>query len=193
MSDIDRCERERDLAETINYRGAVNVAEECARIGARLLYASTDAVFDGTRGAYDEHDPPTPLNWYGATKARAERAIGELSPSAVITRFSLVLGHSALPGGNSYLKKVEANLKAGLPILTPTFEIRNPIDVGTLCQFLLELTPCQDATGIFHIGASDKIAALRSGPRDCSAAGMRSRTDRGSRRAGGGPSAARQG
>jgi dTDP-4-dehydrorhamnose reductase len=158
LSDIDRCERERELAEQINYHGALNVARQCARVGARLVYTSTDAVFDGTKHIYHEHDPPTPLNWYGETKARAERVIGELLPSAVIVRLSLVLGRSALAGGNSYLEKVAGNLQANRPILTPTFEFRNPIDVGTLCEFLLELPASPDATGIFHLGASDKMS-----------------------------------
>ncbi len=158
LSDIDRCQRERALAEQINVHGALHVARECARAGARLLYTSTDAVFDGTKHIYYEHDPPTPLNWYGETKARAERAIAELLPSAAIVRLSLVLGRGALAGGNSYLEKVIANLQAGNPIVTPTFEFRNPIDIGTLCEFLLELTPRRDATGIFHVGASDKMS-----------------------------------
>jgi dTDP-4-dehydrorhamnose reductase len=156
LSDIDRCQRERQLAERINHHGAVHVAQECARTGARLLYTSSDAVFDGSQGIYYEDDRPTPANWYGQTKARAEQAIAEVLPSAAIVRVSLVLGRSALPGGNSYLEKVIGNLRSGNSIISPTYEFRNPIDVGTLCEFLLELTARRDATGIFHIGASDK-------------------------------------
>jgi len=158
LSDIDRCEREQDLAEQINYYGALHVAQQCAATGARMLYTSTDAVFDGTKERYFEHDPPSPVNWYGKTKARAELAIAELLPSAAIVRLSLVLGRSAKPGGNSYIDKVSGNLAAGNPIITPTYEARNPIDVGTLCEFLLELTPNRDATGIFQIGCSDLIS-----------------------------------
>jgi dTDP-4-dehydrorhamnose reductase len=158
LSDIDRCERERELAERINYTGAVNVARECLRVGARMLYTSTDAVFDGTQGFYREHDPPTPLNWYGETKARAEAAIGQLLPQAAIVRLSLVLGQSEAPGGNSYLDKVLANLQAGQPIAAATFEYRNPIDVDTLCEILLELVERPDAVGIFHVGAADKMS-----------------------------------
>ncbi len=158
LSDIDRAERERDLAESINYTGALHVARQCAQREIRLIYTSTDAVFDGTQGIYHESDPPTPLNWYGQTKARAEQAITALLPSAAIVRLSLVLGLGAQPGGNSYLEKVAGNLWAGNPIITPTFEYRNPIDVETLCAFLLELTALASATGIFHIGASDKMS-----------------------------------
>jgi dTDP-4-dehydrorhamnose reductase len=157
LSDIDRCQREPALAETINVDGAVHVAAECARRGARLLYTSTDAVFDGTKAPYSEDDPPTPPNWYGQTKARAERAIAQRLPSATIVRPSLVLGTSAYGVGNSYLEKVIANLHAGNPIISPTYEYRNPIDVGTLCEYFAELAQL-DGRGIFQVGASDKIS-----------------------------------
>jgi dTDP-4-dehydrorhamnose reductase len=158
LSDIDRCQREPELAERLNVGGAANVARQCARFGARLLYTSTDAVFDGTRGLYREDDPPTPPNLYGETKARAEAAIADILPSATIARLSLVLGTSARAGGNSYLQKVIANLRAGNQIISPTYEMRNPIDVITLCEFFTELTVATDAAGIFHVGASDKIS-----------------------------------
>ncbi len=158
MSDIDRCQREPELAERINVEGARNVAVECARLGARLLYTSTDAVFDGTRGLYHEDDPPTPPNWYGQTKVRAERLITELVPRATIVRMSLVLGTSLLPGGNSYLEKVVRSLHEGKPIISPDFEFRNPIDVATLCRFFGELAVHDDAGGIIHVGASDRIS-----------------------------------
>jgi dTDP-4-dehydrorhamnose reductase len=107
---------------------------------------------------YHEHDAPTPPNWYGRTKARAERAILERLPSAVVIRLSLVLGHGLGAAGNSYLEKVAGNLAAGNPIITPTYEVRNPIDVGTACRFFEELALRPDSTGIFHIGASDKMS-----------------------------------
>jgi dTDP-4-dehydrorhamnose reductase len=157
LSDINRCQREQGLAELINFQGAINVARECARCDARLLFTSSDAVFDGTKGIYHENEPPTPPNWYGQTKARAEQAIAKILSSALIARLSLVLGRSATLGGNSYLEKVLANLRAGHSVVAPTYEVRNPIDVATLCEFLLTLTCGTDATGIVHVGASDKI------------------------------------
>lgn len=158
MSDIDRAERERELAMAINHRGPIHVADACAASGARLLYTSTDAVFDGAQPPYRETDPPTPCNWYGQTKTMAEQAIAERLPSATIVRLSLVLGRSALDGGNSYLEKVAGNLQAGNDINSPTYEFRNPLDVGTLCQFLGELTPSEQAQGVVHAGARDKIS-----------------------------------
>ena len=115
-------------------------------------------MFDGTRGLYREDDPPTPPNFYGETKARAERIVTELLPEALVVRLSLVLGTSATAGGNSYLEKVVGNLRAGNEIISPTYEYRNPLDAGTLSSLLLELTLNGEARGIFHAGASDKIS-----------------------------------
>lgn len=158
LSDIDRCEREQELAERINTQGTHHVAEACARHGAHLLYTSTDAVFDGTRGYYRELDPPTPPNWYGQTKARAEQFVQQLLPTACIVRVSLVLGTSARDAGNSYLEKVIVSCREKRPIISPDYEYRNPIDVHTLCTFFAELTGNPEAAGIVHIGATDKIS-----------------------------------
>jgi dTDP-4-dehydrorhamnose reductase len=157
MADIDRCEQEQVLAEQVNYFGPLHVARECQRLGARLLFTSTDAVFDGTLAAYPEDSQPTPVNFYGRTKARAEAVIQELLPTAVIVRFSLVLGLSPTPGNNSYVNKLADTLRAGREVRSPSYEFRNPIDVGTLAPLLVKLLR-HDAAGIFHIGSSDKMS-----------------------------------
>jgi dTDP-4-dehydrorhamnose reductase len=157
MADIDRCEREQELAEQVNFQGPVHVAGACRQFGARLLFTSSDAVFDGTAAAYAEHATPTPVNFYGQTKARAEAAIRDLVPTATIVRVSLVLGRSQILGTNSYVDKLAATLHAGQTVRAPTFEFRNPIDVGTLASILVELAG-REAAGIFHVGASDKMS-----------------------------------
>src|SRR5579864_5281488 len=87
VSDIDRCERDPALAEAVNITGAGNVARACRDAGARLMFASTGAVFDGTKSGYTEDDPPCPVNVYGRTKALAEQAVASTMPDAAIVRF----------------------------------------------------------------------------------------------------------
>ncbi len=70
---------------------------------------------------------------------------------------SLVLGRGSRPSTNSYVDKLATSFAAGKEVITPTFEYRNPIDVGTLARLLVELAG-REAQGIFHVGASDKIA-----------------------------------
>jgi dTDP-4-dehydrorhamnose reductase len=152
------------LSVDITDRASVDAAFDAVRPqNVTLLAALSDIdrcqrVFDGICGYYREDDPPSPPNYYGETKARAERIVDDLAPDALILRLSLVLGTSTRGTGNSYLEKVVANLRAGNEIISPTYEYRNPLDAGTLAEFLLELSTNREARGIFHAGASDKIS-----------------------------------
>ena len=158
MADIDRCESEPKLAEAINSDGAEFVARECARTGARLIYFSSAAVFDGTRHGYRESDTPTPVSVYGGTKATAEQRISSLLPGAAILRLALVVGRGLRPGTNALLDKLQAGFAAGRSVVAPTYELRNPIDVSTLCNFVLDIAARPEARGIFHLGATESAS-----------------------------------
>jgi dTDP-4-dehydrorhamnose reductase len=158
MADIDRCEAEPKLAAAVNVDGAECVAGACGRIGARLVYASSGAVFDGTRHGYRESDTPTPVGVYGRTKAEAEQRVANLVPSAAIARLSLVVGRGLRPGTNALLDKLETNFAAGRVVVAPSYELRNPIDVSTLCGYLLDIAARPDAQGIFHVGATESVS-----------------------------------
>ena len=155
ISDIDSCEREPENAEKVNVAGAEIVASECRRIGARFLFTSTGAVFDGIRHGYTEADAPTPISVYGDTKARAERIVFEVLPSAIIVRLSLVLGFGITSGTNSLLDKLVTSFHNRHPVEVSAEEYRNPIDVETLAWFLLELVRRPGTRGLYHLGASD--------------------------------------
>ena len=150
LADIDRAERERELAWKINVDGARFVAESCQRHAARLVFISSDAVFDGSEGPYREHDMPAPLNYYGVTKTEAEKVVLQVCAEAVVVRISLVLGYP-VTAGNSFLASLEQKLAAGESIFCPVDEVRTPIDVHTLCACLLELAQCS-FSGILHLG-----------------------------------------
>lgn len=165
ISDIDECERRPDLAQAVNVRGAEHVAEACARSGARLVFTSSAAVFNGTRHGYNESDPPTPFSVYGSTKALAEDTISRKLPSALILRMALAIGFAEGSGTNSMLNKLAAKLRAGESVSFPDYEYRNPIDAETLSCFLLELLNCRGAAGIFHVGATESISRFELGVR----------------------------
>ncbi len=157
IADIDRCQNEQPLAEQVNFHGPCHLARECARRGIRLVFTSTGAVFDGAAPPYHEDSLPTPVSFYGQTKARAEAAIAEILPTAAIVRFSWVLGQAFTAGTNSFVTKFPETLRARQTVRAPTYEFRNPIDVATLADVLLMLA-MSDARGIFHIGSADKMS-----------------------------------
>jgi dTDP-4-dehydrorhamnose reductase len=155
LADIDLAEREKELAHRINVEGARNIAEACAERDAKYVFFSSDAVFDGNGRGYTEDDPCAPVNYYGETKAEAEKAVMKACPKAVVVRISLVLGFPVWQG-NSFVAGLEKKLATGATVVCPTEEVRTPVDVVTLCECVLELAG-SDFSGIVHIGGTESM------------------------------------
>jgi len=93
MTDVDACELDPERAHRINAKGTGHVAEAARALGARLVYVSTDYVFDGTkREPYTEADPPNPINVYGRSKLEGERMVETLGAAALVVRTAWVYG-----------------------------------------------------------------------------------------------------
>lgn len=92
MTDVDRCEEDPDRAFEINANGTQGVCAAATAVGARVVYLSTDYVFDGTKGSeYVEEDLPNPLNVYGRSKLAGEEFVRETDAHQII-RTSWVIG-----------------------------------------------------------------------------------------------------
>jgi len=92
-TDVDGCETNRELAFDVNCRGAANVAEAAKRFGSRLLFMSSDYVFDGTKTTpYEIDDPVAPRSVYGQSKAEAEKQLKQILPNVCIVRTSWLFG-----------------------------------------------------------------------------------------------------
>src|SRR5512139_43478 len=86
-TDVDGCESHREKAFAVNAEGMRHVTLGAQRCGARVVYLSTDYVFDGGKGApYVEEDTPGPLNVYGASKWKGEEYVRQLSKDFLIVR-----------------------------------------------------------------------------------------------------------
>ena len=159
IADIDRAERERDLAWAVNVEAARTMAAACQALGVPCVYFSSDAVFAGTAASYGEEDETGPVNWYGKTKLEGEKAVSAACPGATIVRLSLVLGFPVGAVGNSFFAGLEAKLRDGREIPCPADEIRTPVDVITLGECVLELIQAR-VGGPIHIGSTDSIDRL---------------------------------
>ncbi len=92
-TDVDGCESDPDRAYAVNALGAQNVALGCQLAGARMLYFSTDYVFDGSsQRPYIEWDQPKPLSVYGLSKYAGERAVAHLLDRYYIVRLAWLYG-----------------------------------------------------------------------------------------------------
>jgi len=98
-TDVDGCDINPSVAKAVNTQGAINVTQAAAEAGARLLFVSTDYVFDGRKTtAYEADDPRQPINVYGKCKAEAEERIVGILPGCCIARTSWLFG----PGGKCF-------------------------------------------------------------------------------------------
>lgn len=155
-TDVDGCESNRELAMTVNGKGTRNVARACKAAHARLIYYSTDYVFDGSKStAYLETDPTSPATIYGKSKLAGEKAIaGELNNYAIMRIAWLYGAH-----GNNFVKTMislgkkqiqarEAS-QAFQPLKVVDDQHGNPtwtVDVVNQTRALIK----SDQTGIFH-------------------------------------------
>ena len=93
MTNVDQNEREKDIATKINTDGPKNVLKACKKLGTKLLFLSTDFVFDGSKqGYYTEKDIPNPLSHYAKTKNDAELAIIHSETDYIICRTAVLYG-----------------------------------------------------------------------------------------------------
>jgi dTDP-4-dehydrorhamnose reductase len=145
-TNVDGCESNRSLAFAVNCEGAANVAEAAKEAGARLIFLSTDYVFDGGKGSpYETTDPRNPINVYGETKARAEERLIEILPEACIVRTSWLFGH----GGKCFPETI-LKLAATRPEISVVNDQRgSPTFTTDLASAIVQLSR-KSASGIVH-------------------------------------------
>jgi dTDP-4-dehydrorhamnose reductase len=146
-TDVDACESNRDLAFAVNCDGAVNVAQAAREAGSRLLFISTDYVFDGTkRSPYEISDARNPTSVYGETKARAEERLLEILPEVCIARTSWLFGH----GGKCFPAAI-LKLASTRPEISVVNDQRgSPTFTRDLASTLVQLCRAS-ASGIVHV------------------------------------------
>jgi dTDP-4-dehydrorhamnose reductase len=160
IADIDLAEREQKLAWAVNVGITQVLVNACSELGCRLVFCSTDTIFDGERAPYREEHAPGPVNYYARTKVEAEQLVQKLGSQAVIARLALVAGLPLLGSGNSFVARLLATLKGnGKITVAAAHEIRTPIDVITLGAALLELSGSHFG-GIVHLAGNDRLNRL---------------------------------
>jgi dTDP-4-dehydrorhamnose reductase len=156
MADVDLCECEQTKASAINFEAVSCLAEYCEVSSALLIQISTDYVFDGQAGPYDENDSPNPINYYGRTKLAAEKIIQDSECEYIIARAVHVYGN--LPDAPSkQLAWLLAARDSRSEIKGATDQFSNPTWAGNLADAIVELTK-SSIRGIIHIGGSDYLS-----------------------------------
>jgi len=154
-SDLDGCEKDRDRAFRINAEATGVIAETGSVLGCRLIYTSTDMVFDGEKGDYDESDPTGPINVYGESKLAGEERIEKFCSDYVVARVALIYG-SPVTGCNSFSERILDRVRQGKVMPLFTDQYRTPILVQNLAKALLELAGTV-FSGTIHLGGRERV------------------------------------
>ncbi len=149
------CERNPDEAYKVNVDGTRNIVKACKNTDAKLVFVSSDQVFDGTKGKYTEQDEPRPLNTYGKQKVMAEKIIQDNLDNWLILRASHIYGW--FPGGNDFVSWVLENLGSSQEIQVSYDEFVTPIHVRNFVDILIELLR-KDKKGIYHVGEGECLS-----------------------------------
>jgi len=153
-TDVDGCEQNREHAFDVNFRGALNVAQAAKQFASRLLFLSTDYVFDGAKNSpYETTDPRAPLNVYGLSKAEAEVQIIQVLPECCILRTSWLFGIDGKCFPDTILKPA-----ASRPAIDVVDDQRgSPTYTADLARVIIRLCRA-DARGIVHATNRDNCS-----------------------------------
>lgn len=143
---VDKAEDEQELCEKVNVLGTKNMTDASIEVGAKIIYMSTDYVFDGTKeGAYVPEDKPCPKSVYGETKYRGEEEIRR-NPKHYITRISWVFGIN----GKNFVRTM-LNLSEKLDSLNVVDDqIGSPTYTVDLVKVLVDMAE-QEKYGTYHV------------------------------------------
>ncbi|THJ13889.1 MAG: dTDP-4-dehydrorhamnose reductase [Nitrospira sp. CG24C] len=146
-TNVDGAEREPDRAMLVNAQGTTMVARAAATVNARLIYLSTDYVFDGTKSTpYREEDMPHPINVYGQSKREGEIAALAGCPNTLVVRTAWLYGYA----GNNFVKTI-MRLATEKPFLDVVGDQRGcPTNADDLALVLKDLVKT-DLRGICHV------------------------------------------
>ncbi|MGY0626359.1 MAG: dTDP-4-dehydrorhamnose reductase [Paraglaciecola chathamensis] len=144
---VDKAESDQENVYLVNETGAVNIANACKDIGARLLHVSTDFVFDGTKHCpYTITDTPNPLGVYGASKLAGELGIQNVLPEAVIVRTAWVYSTH----GNNFVKTMLRLMQEKPQLGIVSDQIGTPTYAAGLAQWLWAVVGQGDIKGMYH-------------------------------------------
>ncbi len=154
---VDYCELHPEETRQVNVAGTSNVARACRDFGSRMVFFSSDYVFDGIKGAYREDDAVRPLNEYGRQKAEAEAGVLAAGPTNLVVRTSTAYGWQSEP--KNLVLQIRNKLGAAEPMKVASGILCNPTYADNLAEVVAELSQ-RDLSGIFHVVGAERLLRL---------------------------------
>jgi dTDP-4-dehydrorhamnose reductase len=158
LTDVDKCELNKDLAWRINVEGTKNITAASQKHESFLIYISTDYVFSGEKGCYVESDAANPMNYYGLTKLEAEYIVQEL-PEYAIARPSVIYGSTPAAGKVNFALWLIETLRKGERVKIVTDQWNTPTLNTNLAEMTLEVVE-RRLMGIYHLCGATRLSRI---------------------------------
>ena len=143
---VDKAEDEKDLCYSVNVIGTRYIAQVCKEINSKMVYISTDYVFDGEGDKpFEVTDKPNPINYYGKTKYEGELEVQNLLDKYFVVRISWVFGSN----GNNFVKTMLRLGKERNEVSVVADQIGSPTYTPDLAKLLVDMVKT-DKYGIYH-------------------------------------------
>lgn len=162
LHNVDYCETHKDEAWAVNVTGTRNLADACSEFTSKMIFVSTDYVFDSGRGHYSEEDPANPVNYYGVTKLEAEKSMIPFE-NCVIARPSVLYSYAPPKEAESSSGKplnfamwLLQRLRADEPVKVVTDQYGSPTLADNMAEVLLKLAETDDS-GLYHVAGRSKV------------------------------------
>lgn len=155
FTNVDQCETERKKAWTVNVSYVENLAHICRLTDSHLIHFSTDYVFDGVSGPYDETAIPHPLSYYGKTKLASENICLTSNITHSIIRTNVLYG-ATLKLKSDFVLWVLEKLREQKPFFVVNDQFSNPTLIDDIA-LLTEKIIVTRKTGVFHSGGKEWV------------------------------------
>ncbi len=157
-TNVDKCESNKEYALNVNAEATEILAETCNQAGAKIVYVSTDYVFDGEKKLYVEEDEPSPVNYYGLTKLMGEKYVEDLCERFLILRTSVLYGTHARK--SNFAKWVLEALIKGKPFTIVDDHYNSPTLADNLAEVILEMIS-REMVGLYHTAGCKRVSRYR--------------------------------
>ncbi|AOM77326.1 SDR family oxidoreductase [Pedobacter steynii] len=157
MTNVDTCESQKELARELNVGAVETLIRVCRQYDVQLVHLSTDFIFDGANGPYDELAPPSPLSYYGETKLQAENAIIAAGGKWAILRTIIVYGIVSDMSRSNIVLWAKGALEKGEPINVVNDQWRMPTLAEDLADCCL-LAVSKNGQGVYNASGKDMMS-----------------------------------
>ncbi|MCK4265919.1 MAG: dTDP-4-dehydrorhamnose reductase [Thermoplasmata archaeon] len=162
QTNVDLCEREPKIAWDLNVEGPKNVAVAAEKVGSRLIYISTDYVFDGEKGYYTEDDIPNPISEYGRMKLEGEKVVKDICVNYIIARVAVLYGWNTTTGKLNFITWVIDRLRKGEEARLFTDQYITPTFALNAAELLIKMIE-KGLKGLYHMGGGECINRYKAG------------------------------